>query len=882
MRNSHDLYQLESHARNLMATFEREITRLIGHHLREGRYGSYRGQGKVVRVEGEGLGQHQLYLGAKMAVLKEQLRQAGRDLDRAFGVLYSGFNYLGIRQLRNDLAHTDEHVLITNAQYQEFVNYLSRPEFRTIGLNFDPAIEGILAGKVASDDQRLVTALHDEMGSAGPVIPNNLKSEDFEHRRTGFVGRHEDLIKLDKLVFGGKSCRRAIVAPGGIGKTALALEFLDRVRHLPNYADELDAIIFYSLKSEFLHWNGIKTRNVDATLEGVKADVHARLCETLQIPYEGDIRDLENKRVLVCIDNLEDLLVDRQNEFEAFFEDHFPQDWKYLLTSRITVESFTAHRLEQMSPADSKVLCQEFFDLTSYNFTSDAARNEGIAKIASNCRGVPLAIKFAVDSVAYGGKEIPTAIEQSIAQILEFSYKNFVENLGEDTVATRFISALYALEREANRASICEIGEIDDVDDFAQTFHRLSRLSLCTRDDETNTYQLSETFQDVITKKGYYGDLITRCRRNLNAIKIKVKDQKLANRSRFDLDYTGGSVPESLLAIISGLPQAITEHRNERIRQINSDLRNRKDLFEDSVDFQYNLGITDLELRLYSDAKDRFHRALAIDPEHHLSTLMLGRAYRKMHDLDDALRVLLPLSAKGYGNAEMSSAFFAETLIRELCRTLVYLRRYEAALEITSGWKDSGSLKRVMAVSHTLALRRYCEELEKNGDFDPEKLTALLDELMETLDFLLTHFSSEPDVEHEAIRTVERAASILYTRRYLFKSKKTLYALAQLLEKFGRRLDDVHPRSRRIIESFTHEIDHGIDLDVLIRSKVNSNFYGRTRTGDTCFISGALKSGDSSGKSLLVGYKAVVRAVEAPTLTSARYRAFEIVEILPQ
>jgi tetratricopeptide (TPR) repeat protein len=575
-------------------------------------------------------------------------------------------------------------------------------------------------------------------------------------------------------------------------------------------------------------------------------------------------------------------LHDHQNEFEAYFEDHFPQDWKYLLTSRITVESFVPHRLEQMSTADSKVLCQEFFDLTSYSFASESARSDGIAKIASNCRGVPLAIKFAVDSVAYGGKEIPTAIEQSIAQILEFSYKNFIESLGEDTVATRFISALYALERAANRASICEIGEIDEVDDFAQTFHRLSRLSLCSRDDETNTYQLSETFRDVITKKGYYGDLVTRCRRNLNAIKIKVKDQKLANRSRFDPDYTSESVPEALLALISGLPQAISEHRDERIRQVNSDLRNRKELFEDNVDFQYSFGLTDLELRLYSDAKDRFHRALALDPEHRLSALMLGRAYRKMHDLDDALRLLLPLFEKGYGKAEASSTFFAEMLIRELCRALVYLHQYERALEITSNWKDSGSLKRVVAVSHTLTLRRYCEELERNGDFDPVKLIALVDDLIETLDFLLTHFSSEPDVEHEAIRTVERTASILYTRRYLFKSKKTLYSLAQLLEKFGRRMDEVHPRARRTIESFTYEIDHGVDLDVLIRSKVNSHFYGRTRTGDTCFISGALKSGDSSGKSLIVGSRAVVRAVEEAKLTSARYRAFEIVEILPQ
>ncbi|CAD6559538.1 hypothetical protein LMG27952_06888 [Paraburkholderia hiiakae] len=131
---------MESQALELLRVFEKKITQLIIDQHEQGIHGSYRNaEGTIVTAERDKI--RTLYLTEKMNVLHDQMNQRGGQLKHAFRAVYKQFHVLGIRKLRNALAHAGT---ITDSQHQGFLNYLLMKEFPVLGIDFDPDYDRVM------------------------------------------------------------------------------------------------------------------------------------------------------------------------------------------------------------------------------------------------------------------------------------------------------------------------------------------------------------------------------------------------------------------------------------------------------------------------------------------------------------------------------------------------------------------------------------------------------------------------------------------------------------------------------------------------------------------------------------------------------------------
>ena len=162
------------------------------------------------------------------------------------------------------------------------------------------------------------------------VVLNNLPLVDYDE--TGLIGRRrelEQLIRQLRRLSDARSPVLTVVGPGGVGKTALALQAL---HDLVNDSDcPYDLVSWVSLKTERLTTRGVETIR-DAVLS-VEQAVPAML-EALDSGYEGSVAQLaqafEGLTVLLVIDNIETV----SGKEVVEFVDAMPQSVSYLLTSR--------------------------------------------------------------------------------------------------------------------------------------------------------------------------------------------------------------------------------------------------------------------------------------------------------------------------------------------------------------------------------------------------------------------------------------------------------------------------------------------------------------------------------------------------------------------
>lgn len=88
----------------------------------------------------------------------------------------------------------------------------------------------------------------------------------------------------------------AIIAPGGIGKTALVLQYLKDLSLNPNWSDKLSSIIFCTLKNEKLTADGIEAIDAIGEIEQIKETILNDLTSFMQIstPFQLLKRQLIN------------------------------------------------------------------------------------------------------------------------------------------------------------------------------------------------------------------------------------------------------------------------------------------------------------------------------------------------------------------------------------------------------------------------------------------------------------------------------------------------------------------------------------------------------------------------------------------------------------
>src|SRR5690606_18627080 len=168
----------------------------------------------------------------------------------------------------------------------------------------------------------------------------------------------------------------------------------------------------------------------------ILADINLLYGRTFET-FESACEDLENEKILICIDNLETLLMHSQKEFVALNQS-LPLFWRVIVTSRISIDSATTVPLEPLGKRYAINLTRNYlkkrgvqhFDQSTLEIISERANYN------------PLAIRLTVD-LYIKGVDISQSIQQSHKDIASFSYKNLIESLSENSIA--ILEAIYVL-----------------------------------------------------------------------------------------------------------------------------------------------------------------------------------------------------------------------------------------------------------------------------------------------------------------------------------------------------------------------------------------------------------------------------------------------------
>lgn len=392
------------------------------------------------------------------------------------------FSNLDLFAVRNAIAHPNKPFLL--CYWHRAAVLATDPATERLG--FRATIEGY--GR--AQDGKLIE-IPDYWYSAAIEIPNNLPQET-GHELTGLVGRKQELAELGKLLKSQRIPLVAVVAPGGVGKTALILDYLRSLVLDEIYAEQLIGVLYVTLKPERLTADGIVRLSPVESLKELTNQIvlEAKGCFDTQANTFSELADeLNSKSILLCIDNLETLLRDNQQEFEQF-NYSLPGCWRVLVTSRVSVPSAALLSLSPLQDAAGQHLAKTYSSRRGVGLSQDSA-----IEITSACRCNPLAIRLSIDLLARG-VEITEAITKAKKELGEFSYGVLLDCLTDNEICV--LESLMA-EQSLNRDGVVDYTSLT-VDHAQEAINSLMKTSLmeCTHNQDSTRFSLPPGVRDVL------------------------------------------------------------------------------------------------------------------------------------------------------------------------------------------------------------------------------------------------------------------------------------------------------------------------------------------------------------------------------------------------
>ncbi|MBF4375893.1 hypothetical protein EAY46_23165, partial [Vibrio anguillarum] len=173
-------------------------------------------------------------------------------------------NQLGIFDIRNAVCHPNNP--FPDCYWYRAATIASDPLIEKLGLqNVSEALTSAVAGQLNEPPQSWFSDVK-------WAIPNNLPKM-FPHEITGLLGRETEFKELNRLLLLPRENLITIVAPGGIGKTALVLQLLKDLSLTPSFSKQVDRIIFCSLKNEELTADGLRKIDAVKDIDSIKSHI---------------------------------------------------------------------------------------------------------------------------------------------------------------------------------------------------------------------------------------------------------------------------------------------------------------------------------------------------------------------------------------------------------------------------------------------------------------------------------------------------------------------------------------------------------------------------------------------------------------------------------
>lgn len=639
-------------------------------------------------------------------------------------------SYMNIFDIRNAISHPNRP--FPDTYWFRSAAIGSDPLILQLGLNeVRQSLNSALEGNLTSPPDEW-------LNNVKWAIPNSLPTS-FDHEITGLLGRDKEFRELEKTLSKVRNNLIAVVAPGGIGKTALILQFLRDISLNPNWSRKIDSILFCSLKNERLTADGIELieaiNGIDQIKDSILNDLRFIYTEHEFNTFEEACDLLQDEHVLICIDNLETLLINSQKEF-IDFNQSLPIFWRVIVTSRISIDSATTVPIQALGKRHAVHLSRSYFKKRG---VSDF-KQEDLEMIASKANNNPLAIRLTID-LYNRGIDISQSISQSQKDIASFSYSNLIESLKENSIAileTIFVTG------DCNKSQLVELLDHSN-EEISEAINELSKTSLIVRstsESGNDRFQLSDSIRDLLLTNPKNIEVRSRISQSLKERNIRIQEQISRNQqlgiTTFDEEFITENVESSIHVAVVDLNKYLSKPPQKRSH---SELVRLKSRFSDLI--AYNTNNAELfyhfsrVLKSLKDSPSEFQildKALRMDEGNprYLKAKALNFFYGG--EYKEANEIFKKLIGHNYDNPEISSRKFSSSLkkLNLLCH--LFQGEYDEILDLTKDWKSDKFWSVMMGTYRASALRR---SVEKSNNSDGEREEAYKKTLKILLDMFL-------------------------------------------------------------------------------------------------------------------------------------------------
>lgn len=608
---------------------------------------------------------------------------------------------------------------------------------RVSALVTDPAVgflqfHAVQNAFAAAIQDKITLPGDDWFRAVGFELANNLP-EAFEHDITGFIGRNKERNDLLKRLKNKKMNLLALVGVGGTGKTALTLDVLHELVLDPATSDWVDEVVYVSAKTERLTKDGpVPIEQPLDSLDAVKEAILKYLVEEheLNCPSFDQLKDqLADRRLLICIDNLETLLRDHEEIFEDFYAE-MPERWRVLVTSRVPINSATVIPLAPMQLQPATHLARQY--VTRRGGTPLDA--EILGRIVSRADSNPLAIRVCIDGYL-AGVDLEEALQNAQSNLLEFSYTNLLSVLPQES--NHVLECLFAAGERLSRAEMCTLLDAD-IDVVATGLSALLRTSLIVphHDDTEELYGLSTSVHELLLRQPL--DEKTRFQVIQKLVErrsaIAVIKSESEHRDPLDFDYINEESEEAAKVKAYEAFRAMRKRAAKttlvsllnRIRQSLSVTPHESILYRVASCLYFELN----DLASAEQLLEEADRRNVLDSA---GLLLLAEHRKDSKDFDGCKNISDRLLADGWLTEGRTSRRNLVRLAHVSWLVSVWLGKAVEIAAETREWETSGELRATKGCIYVTALRRLIEK-----ETNTEQRNTYINEIVRCLSALLS------------------------------------------------------------------------------------------------------------------------------------------------
>lgn len=626
------------------------------------------------------------------------------------------FSVLSIFDIRNAISHP-------NRPFPEYYWYrcaaiASDPTMDALGLfEITLAFQNAIDGKLEEPPDEW---MHKMRWSIPAALPTN-----FEHAITGLYGRIRETVRLQKEIINPRAPLIAIVARGGVGKTSLLLQVISDFCLAAESMKHFDVVLWATLKQERLTASGIEILSAPSSMSELEIALASEAGEIFGKTFESfeDMKDqIGQKRVLLCLDNLETVLRDSPDKFFEFYE-NLPNSWRVIVTSRISVDGAKNISLDVLDKQGAIQLARAYYESKG----AAPAKSEFFEKIAVGCSCNPLAIRLTIDSYVSGGS-IEEALSKSEQEVLGFSFKNLLDNLSE--LENNILEALFVMDA-SSRSQLCgALGR--DADEVAQALSRLFSVSLISRieTEADERYLLGSSIRDLL--RSYPRNLSIRSQTAIWIEKTKsseeqaIRTQLEQNVSPVSLSFIPAETSAQHIAYCKQIKSA--SRRDDRAMLVDVEYKLRQQLASNSTSSFLNrlYGWTLLELDDPGSSINYFQRAIGLDTTDPAPLFGLAMAIQAQGNRTDLYTPTKTLVDHGWGDPSKSGSFYANRIWSMYFLASNIQEKFGEVFDRTANWKDYLGDLPSFALSRAAAYRRLADLEYRNRKCDDSRLGGLI------------------------------------------------------------------------------------------------------------------------------------------------------------